>query len=115
MAARSSWKIPYFNVKYFNKSNKIEKKKKNVVKVQNRNIKIYKPMIGKSLIVYNGSSHKKMTLWSGVIGHRLGEFLWTRKAVFHTRKKRMKALEKKNKEEQKKNKMSQKPKIIKKR
>lgn len=115
MVARSAWKIPYFNIKFFNKSGKIENtKKKTSIKVSNRNLKIYKPMIGKPLIVYDGSSYKKMTLWSGVVGHRLGEFLWTRTAVFHTRKKRLKALEKKNKEEQKKNKMAEKSKIIKK-
>lgn len=115
MVARSAWKVPHFNIKFFNDPEKLENtKKKTWLKVNSRSMKIYKPMVGRPLLVYDGSSYKKLTLWHGVAGHNLGEFLWTRAAVFHTRKKRLKALEKKKKEEQKKNKIAEKPKNIKK-
>ena len=110
MSKKSSWKIPFFNIKFLKKPKNF--KNENSIRLKNTNFQIYEPMMGKSFLIYNGAKYKKVTIWKGVVSHKIGEFLETRKYVNHVKKKKIKALEKKNKEEKKKIKNINKKKLI---
>ena len=52
--------------------------------------------------VHNGRTHVRFGVHPQMVGHRLGEFVYTRTKVRHFRKKRQKARDKRRKEEAKK-------------
>ena len=109
MSKNSSWKIPYFNIKFIKQSKNFNET--NSIRIKNKNFQIFKPMMGKSFLIYNGKKHKKVIIWKGVISHKIGEFIETKKYVNHIKKKKIKAFEKKNKEEKKKIKITNKKKL----
>ena len=48
-----------------------------------RDMIIIPPMVGKSIKVYNGKEFLPMTVDLDMLGHRLGEFSFTRTSVRH--------------------------------
>ena len=72
---RSKWKIPFIN---YNLLKKIIKKKKDI-KTHSRSTIILPSFIGITLIVHNGRRYKNVFITENMIGHKLGEFVYTRK------------------------------------
>lgn len=77
---RSNWKIPFF---YF-KLNKFSKK------VNQRGLIINPLMINGWFSVHNGKEYKLLQLEKLMLGHRLGEFSFTRIPFLHRRKQTIK-------------------------
>ena len=86
MTAKSSWKIPYFNLKFFKKKKNF--KNTNAIKIKNKDFQIFKPMIGQDFLVYDGAHFNIVTPWKDVVSHKVGEFLKTKVEVIHTKKKK---------------------------
>jgi len=57
MSKNSSWKIPYFNIKFIKQSKNFNEK--NSIRIKNKNFQIFKPMMGKSFLIYNTNNNKK--------------------------------------------------------
>lgn len=99
---RSDYKSPAFfninaNKEFFSKKNR-----KFVYKTKNRNLRVFKSMVGRKFRVYNGRRYRVVDVGPSMLGAKLGEFSFTRVTVHHQRRKREKALAKKRKEELKK-------------
>jgi len=77
---RSSWKIPFFNFKL----NKFSKN------INQRSFIINSSMINNSFSIHNGKEYKLLQLDKLMLGHRLGEFSFTRIPFLHRRKQKSK-------------------------
>ncbi len=58
-------------------------KKEKVIKTHKREMIIVPPMIGLTILVYNGQNFSPVRISPDMLGHRLGEFAQTRKNVTH--------------------------------
>ena len=85
------------NLNFFSK-----KDKKFVYKTKNRDLRIFKSMVGRKFRVYDGRGFRVVDVGPSMLGSKLGEFTRNRTKVHHQRRKREKALAKKRKEELKK-------------
>lgn len=54
------------------------------IKTQSRDMVIVPQIVGLTIAVYNGKSFEDVQLTTDMIGHRLGEFTMTRRAVKHS-------------------------------
>lgn len=109
--SRSLWKGNFIDkalYKYFSKkkTEQFEKKKnlkapKNqgnlkhkikkdfIIKINSRRSTILKPFIGKDVWIYNGQNYIKRKITENMVGHKFGEFAYTRKRyVFKKSKKK---------------------------
>lgn len=74
---RSKWKGPYINLKFFRKvseKNVIFKQPMNI----NRNVEIVPKFKGLTFIVHNGKKYINLKVTEEMIGHKFGEFAFTR-------------------------------------
>lgn len=62
---------------------KLEKKNDNV-KTHCRNMVILPRMVGKTILVHNGKTFEQVRVVEEMLGHRLGEFVFTRKRLAHS-------------------------------
>ena len=75
--SRSKWKGPYTNT---NSLKTLEKSKKNYVKVRmSRNTSIVPKFIDQTFEVHNGKKPTEILVTEKMIGHKFGEFSYTRK------------------------------------
>ena len=82
--ARSLKKGFYVNAKLMKKILKMnESGEKKVIKVRDRASQIVPDMIGFTLAVHNGKQFVSVYIGEEMIGHRLGEFVATRKFMGH--------------------------------
>ena len=85
--SRSKWKGPYVGLKNFETK---ELKKQSNFELP-RNMEITPKLIGLTVKVHNGKEHKEITIINEMVGHKLGEFVFTRaKFVFVKKKKKKK-------------------------
>ena len=77
---RSNWKISFFN-------HKLNKFSKNI---NQRSLIINSSMINNSVNIHNGKEYKLLELDKLMLGHRLGEFFFTRIPFLHRRKQTLK-------------------------
>lgn len=77
--SRSKWKGPFINTK-------ISSLKKNTLEILGRNSKILPKFIGQNIKIHNGKEHFELALTKEMLGHELGEFVFTR-AKFSFKKK----------------------------
>jgi small subunit ribosomal protein S19 len=82
---RSKWKGPYINEKILFDLNF----KKNY-KILNKNFIIIPKFIGLTFNVYNGKNFSKLIITEEMLGHKLGEFISTRKKFSFKKKKKHK-------------------------
>jgi small subunit ribosomal protein S19 len=54
-------------------------KKQNIIKTKSRSSIILQSFIGRTIYVYTGRNYKKIVITEEMIGHKLGEFAFTRK------------------------------------
>lgn len=101
---RSSWKVPFFNdaLAFRLKKSVNSATRETALKIKHRIWWIDSSMVSRFFGVFNGKHFKKLSIEPQMVGHRMGEFVTTKRMVHHYRKKRQKALEKKKKEELKK-------------
>jgi len=82
--ARVSWKIPYVAPFLFSKPFiNIEKNPINSLKIKakiwNRNSVVSKVFVNKRFRIFNGKTFITLNVTSDMIGHRLGEFSFTKR------------------------------------
>jgi ribosomal protein S19 len=58
------------------------------IKTNKRNSIIFPTFVGKTVQVHNGKDYTKITIIKEMIGHKLGEFVRTRKAFKYKNKKK---------------------------
>lgn len=82
--ARSSKKGPYIYAKLFRKVMKmIEKSEKKIVKTWARDCDIPPEFVGFTFAVHNGKDFIPVYVTEQMVGHKLGEFSFTRKFRAH--------------------------------
>jgi small subunit ribosomal protein S19 len=81
--SRSLKKGPYINQKLVKKLSQLKKGDKTVVKTWDRACTITPDMVGYTIGVYNGKVHIPIFVIEEMVGHRLGEFVLTRKFIKH--------------------------------
>lgn len=81
--SRSLKKGPYINQKLLKKITALRPGDKTVVKTWDRASVITPEMVGFKVGVYNGKTHVVVDVVENMVGHRLGEFAFTRKWVTH--------------------------------
>ena len=75
--SRSIWKGPFSEI-FLRRRNKIQ--------TQSRRTVIIPQYVGKEFQVYNGNRYKLVRATQEMIGHKLGEFVTTRRKGIHKRK-----------------------------
>ncbi len=73
--------VAYHLIKKINFLNKI--KKREIVKTWSRSSTILPSMLGHTISVYNGKKHIPVYISEALIGHKLGEFSFTRTFKSH--------------------------------
>ncbi|MBU1179198.1 30S ribosomal protein S19 [Patescibacteria group bacterium] len=81
--SRSLKKGPYIDPKLLKKISKIKPEDKTVIKTWSRGSQISPEMIGYTFGVHNGRDFIEVKIVEDMVGHRLGEFSFTRKFVRH--------------------------------
>jgi small subunit ribosomal protein S19 len=71
---RSKWKGPFIKQKLYLKKNKI---------IIFRNIEIVPAFVGFCFYVYNGKSFVNITVNEKMIGHKFGEFCFTKSKLYY--------------------------------
>jgi len=86
--ARSVWKYPYVKTNVFKelygriKSNT----KTKPIFVKSRSFVIYPIFVGYIFSVYNGKKFINILVNENMVGHKFGEFVFTRKKAVHSKK-----------------------------
>lgn len=81
---RSKWKIPYIDKSLVNFS----KKKKNITVIYSRSSTILPNFIDSTFLVYNGIRFFKIKVKKDMVGHKFGEYAFTRKKTLIKKKKK---------------------------
>ena len=84
--SRAKWKGVYINLKYIKNLN-LKKKQQTIF--MSRNSKIIPKFVGLTFKVYNGKNYIELPITEEMIGHKFGEFVFTR-ARFSFKKKKSK-------------------------
>lgn len=84
--SRSKWKPLYKNNELLN-SIKNVRDKNVIIKTFVRNMEITKDLIGYTFSIYTGNSFKQVLIKSSMVGHKLGEFVPTRRKPVFKKKK----------------------------
>lgn len=92
--SRSLKKGPYVDAKLLKKVSKLKQGDKTPIKTWARASTITPEMVGFIMAVHNGRAHVPVVMTENMVGHKLGEFVPTRKFVRHGGKM-MKELEQK--------------------
>jgi len=74
---RSKWKAPY--VHYSILDNIIKNQKRAIIRTKSRSSIILQSFIGLIFEVYTGRTYSKVYIDEKMVGHKLGEFAFTRK------------------------------------
>ncbi|OOC43574.1 30S ribosomal protein S19 [Thermosipho sp. 1074] len=84
---RSTKKGPYVDPKLLKKIRQLnEAGEKKIVKTWSRASMIVPEMVGHTIAVYNGLKHIPVYITENMVGHRLGEFSFTRRFGGHADK-----------------------------
>jgi small subunit ribosomal protein S19 len=68
--SKAKWKGPYINSKYY--------KKKHNILIMSRASEISPQFVGLIINVHNGKAYTELTIVTDMIGHKFGEFIFTR-------------------------------------
>ncbi len=80
---RSSYKGPYVDEKLIKKVQNMNPDSKKVIKTWARRSQIPPEFVGFTFAVHNGKEHIPVFVTEAMVGHRLGEFSFTRKFRGH--------------------------------
>nr|YP_005090349.1 ribosomal protein S19 [Phaeodactylum tricornutum]ADY18525.1 ribosomal protein S19 [Phaeodactylum tricornutum]QII42430.1 ribosomal protein S19 [Phaeodactylum tricornutum] len=93
---RTKWKGPYINTKHETENLLPEKNQKRIISIS-RNSQILPSFLNLTFKIHNGSKHKEILVVEEMIGHKFGEFVFTRaKFAFKKKKKKLKSYGTKN-------------------
>ncbi len=81
--SRSIKKGPWVDPKLLKKISKLRAGDKTIIKTWSRDSVISPEMVGFTFGVHNGKIHIPVTVIEEMVGHKLGEFSFTRKFVRH--------------------------------
>jgi len=81
--ARSLKKGPFVDQKLMKKIKKLKPGDKTIIKTWSRSSTIFPEMVGFNIAVHNGKQHVPIYITEEMVGHRLGEFVPTRKFIKH--------------------------------
>ena len=81
--SRSIKKGPWIDPKLLKKMSRVRQGDKTVIKTWSRDSMISPEMIGFTFGVHNGKVHIPVAIIEEMVGHKLGEFAFTRKFVRH--------------------------------
>jgi len=81
--ARSLKKGPFCDPKLLEKIKKLKPGEKKIIKTWSRASVIFPEMVGYTIGVHNGKEHVPIFITEEMVGHRLGEFVLTRKFIKH--------------------------------
>lgn len=81
--SRSIKKGPWVDPKLLKKMSKVRQGDRMVIKTWSRSSMISPEMIGFTFGIHNGKIHVPVTIIEEMVGHKLGEFAFTRKFVRH--------------------------------
>lgn len=81
--SRSVKKGPWVDPKLLKKMSKLKVGDKTVIKTWSRDCVISPEMVGFTFGIHNGKIHIPVTIIEEMVGHKLGEFSFTRKFVRH--------------------------------
>ncbi|HEY61556.1 MAG: 30S ribosomal protein S19 [Anaerolineales bacterium] len=88
--SRSLKKGPYVDPKLLKKIEVMnEKGKKRVIRTWSRASMIFPQMVGHTIAVHDGRRHVPIYITENMVGHRLGEFAFTRTFRGHVIEKKM--------------------------
>lgn len=82
---RSLWKVPFVDSYVYKKS---LKDILTYIEIQSRHSTILTQFVGKKFKVYNGKKFIKLNISSEMIGHKFGEFSFTKKRHIYKKKKK---------------------------
>jgi len=83
---RVKWKGPYIKNDLLIKINDSELVFKNKIKTMSKNSVILPKLIGLTLQIYNGKTFTVIKIIEEMVGHKLGEFITTRKQFSYKKK-----------------------------
>jgi small subunit ribosomal protein S19 len=81
---RSTWKTPYSTTSILKKL----KQRKTSISLFTKNATILPQLVGLTIHVYNGQRLLPVLIQEPMIGHKLGEFVLTRKRHVYVKKKK---------------------------
>lgn len=82
--SRSKWKGPYIQTTLIKQSNTNQTSQKYIA---SRNSEIVPKFLGLTFNVHNGKSYSEITVVDEMIGHKFGEFIFTRSKFYFKKKK----------------------------
>jgi len=93
--SRSIWKIPFVQMSLRKKIDRAKdyiadptKKGRVLVKTTSRSSTILEDFIGLTFLVHNGKQYLRVVVNSNMVGHKFGEFAFTRKRYFFKKGKK---------------------------
>lgn len=81
--SRSLKKGPYIDQKLMKKVKALKAGDRTIIKTWSRRSTIFPEMVGFRFAVHNGKDHIEISISEDMVGHKLGEFVPTRKFVRH--------------------------------
>lgn len=81
MVSRSVWKDPFVDAFLMKKNAALNRK------IWSRRSTILPEYVDSSVRIYNGKTHVRCKITEGKVGHKFGEFAFTRKVTKHPRAK----------------------------
>ena len=88
---RSKWRGPFVDFQYFSNIKEVkEQLNKNTAIKITRNSEILPAFLGLTFNVHNGKSYSEINITDGMIGHKFGEFSFTRSRFIYKKKKQKK-------------------------
>ena len=85
---RVKWKGPYVDSALLKKIKSFEMTSKNSIKTISKNSTILPKLIGVTLKTYNGKKFTFIKIIEEMVGHKVGEFISTRKQFSYKKKKK---------------------------
>jgi len=83
---RVKWKGPYIDNGLLQKVKDSKLTQKNIIKTISKNYVILPKFVGFSLKIYNGKTFTTIKIIDEMVGHKLGEFVTTRKQFSYKKK-----------------------------
>ena len=83
--SRSKWKPPFIDNSLFRKLN-LENEKKKIISTWSRRSTIYPATVGLQISIHNGKEMITREIKPQMVGHKLGDFVFTRKNFVQKKK-----------------------------
>lgn len=88
---RSKWKGPFVDFRYLNSAKRLKKQENTTGALEiSRSSEIMPAFLGLTFQVHNGKSFNEIVVNEDMIGHRFGEFSFTRSKFIFKKKKQKK-------------------------